>query len=102
MMQGKTLIIMLVVLVVGFAVGFVLRPVIAPTQQTAAVANFAPVSSAAVEARSTQYFTAHPDEAREVVAACREGSLRGGECSNADAAVIRADAQARSKKFLGN
>lgn len=41
MMQGKTLIIMLVVLVVGFAVGFVLRPVIAPTQQTAAVANFA-------------------------------------------------------------
>src|SRR3546814_809377 len=102
MLQGKTLILALVTLLVGFAGGFVLRPVIAPTQQTAAVALSSPVTAAASEARGTQYFVAHIDEARQVVAGCRNGSVRGGECATAEEAIIKVDAQERRKRFLGN
>lgn len=102
MSQGKTIIIGLVTLVIGFAGGFVLRPVIAPTQQAtiaASVSRAAPVSS---EARGTQYFVAHIDEARQVVAGCRDGSVRGGECATAEEAIIKVDAAERRKRFLGN
>ena len=54
------------------------------------------------EPRSKQYFDAHVDEAREVFAGCQDGSVRGEECNNAEMAVIRADAKARSKKFFGD
>ena len=102
MLQGKTIIIALVTLFIGFAGGFVLRPVIAPTQQTAPVAIPSPIAAPPSEARGTQYFVANIDEARQVVAGCRDGSVRGGECANADEAIIKVDAQERRKRFLGN
>lgn len=102
MSQSKTIIIGLVTLLVGFAGGFVLRPVIAPTQQTAPVAIPSPVAAASSEARGTQYFVANIDEARQVVAGCRDGSVRGGECATAEEAIIKVEAQERRKRFLGN
>ncbi|WP_242129593.1 EexN family lipoprotein [Sphingobium sp. Sx8-8] len=53
------------------------------------------------EPRGTQYFAAHLDEAREVVAGCSNGSVRGDECTNADLAVQEADAKERFRKFRG-
>lgn len=102
MPQSKTIIIVLVTLLVGFAGGFVLRPAIAPTQQTAPVVIPSPIAAAPSEARGTQYFIAHIDEARQVVAGCRDGSLRGSECATAEEAIIKVDAQERRKRFLGN
>lgn len=102
MLERKTLIIVLVALIIGFAGGFVLRPIIIPAPQTAVAASPAPVSSISTEARGTQYFMAHLDEARQVVAGCRDGSVRGGECTNAEEAIIKVDAQERRRRFLGN
>ncbi len=102
MWQSKTIIIVLVALVIGFAGGFVLRPVIVPSQQAATVAIPSPVAAASSEARGTQYFVANIDEARQVVAGCRDGSMRGGECATAEEAIIKVEAQERRKRFLGN
>lgn len=102
MSQGKTILIVLITLIVGFAGGFVLRPVIAPMQQTAPVAIPSPMAAAPSEARGTQYFVAHIDEARQVVAGCANGSARGGECATAEEAIIKVEAQERRKRFLGN
>lgn len=102
MSQGKTIIVVLVTLLVGFAGGFVLRPVIVPAQQTAPVAIPSPIAAAPSEARGTQYFVAHIDEARQVVAGCQDGSVRGGECATAEEAIIKVDAQERRERFLGN
>lgn len=102
MSQGKTIIIALVTLVIGFAGGFVLRPVIAPSQQTVPVAIPSPIAAAPSEVRGTQYFVAHIDEARQVVAGCRDGSVRGGECATAEEAIIKVDAAERRRKLLGN
>jgi hypothetical protein len=101
MLQTKTTIIAVITLVIGFAGGFALRPVIAPTQQ-AAVVRPSPIALAASEARGTQYFVAHIDEARRVVDGCRDGSVRGGECATAEEAIIKVDAAERTKRFLGN
>lgn len=98
MRQGKTIITALVTLVIGFSGGFFLRPVIAPAQQ-AAIATSAPPSA---EARGTQYFMANIDEARQVAAGCRDGSVRGGECATAEEAIIKVDAAERRRRFLGN
>ena len=54
------------------------------------------------EPRSKHYFDAHVDEAREVFTGCQDGSVRGDECDNAERALIRADAEARTKRFLGD
>lgn len=102
MSQGKTIIAMLVILVIGFAGGFVLRPVISPTPNTVAVANPSLVAPVLSGPRGTQYFVAHIDEARQIAAGCRDGSVRGGECATADEAIIKVDAQERRKHFLGN
>lgn len=102
MSQGKTITIVLGTLVIGFASGFILRPVIAPTHQTGAVASSMPFDSAPSEPRGTQYFVAHIDEARQIVAGCRDGSVRGGECATAEEAIIKVDAAERRRKFLGN
>lgn len=96
MMQGKTLIIVLVTLVIGFGAGFVLRPVIAPVEQAPATT---PV--AAAESRGKPYFAAHLEEARQILTQCAEGSVRGDECFNAEMALTEADAQARHKRFFG-
>ena len=102
MLQRKTIIIALVTLLIGFAGGFVLRPVIAPTQQTAAVAIPSATAAPPSEVRGKQYFVANIDEARQVVAGCRDGSVRGGECTTAEEAIIKVEAQERRKRFLGN
>lgn len=102
MLQTKTIIIAVITLVIGFAGGFALRPVIAPTQQLAAVVRPSPIAPAASEARGTQYFVAHIDEARRIVDGCRDGSVRGGECATAEEAIIKVDAAERTKRFLGN
>ncbi len=54
------------------------------------------------EPRSALYFEANLDEARAVVAGCRDGSIRGDECPNADQAVKRAESRERGRRFLGN
>ncbi|MGQ2934732.1 EexN family lipoprotein [Sphingopyxis sp. H050] len=53
------------------------------------------------EPRSTQYFETNLDEARKVVAGCRDGSMRGDECTNADVAVQTVEGRERFKRFLG-
>lgn len=100
MTQGKTLTIVLVTLVTGFGAGFVLRPVIVPVSQRAAVGTVPAAPTA--EARGTQYFAAHLDEAQQVVVQCADGSVRGEECATAQAAVTEAEGRARFKKFVGN
>ena len=102
MLQGKAIISLIVALAVGFAGGFILRPVIAPSPATVVASAPTPVSPASGEPRGTQYFMAHLDEARQVVAGCRDGSVRGGECANAEEAIIKVDAQERRRRFLGN
>lgn len=102
MLKGRTLIITAASLFIGLVGGFVLRPIIAPTQQPMATVSSAPLAPAAAEARGTQYFVAHIDEARQVVAGCRDGSVRGGECATAEEAIIKVDAAERRRKFLGN
>ena len=102
MLQGKTIIVLIVALAIGFAGGFILRPIIAPLPATVVASAPTPVAPEPGEARGTQYFMAHLDEARQVVAACRDGSMRGRECANAEEAIIKVDAQERSKRFLGN
>lgn len=52
--------------------------------------------------RGYQYFEANISEAREVVDGCREGNVRGDECTSAAMAVSKAEAKERSKKFFGN
>ncbi len=51
--------------------------------------------------RSTEYFAEHLDEARRVVAGCRDGTVRGDECANAGLAVEEADAKERFRRFRG-
>lgn len=102
MLHGKTILIVLVTLVIGFVGGFVLRPVIAPSPQAVGIASPPPVAPAPEEARGTQYFVAHIDEARQVVAGCRDGSVRGGECATAEEAIIQVEAEERRRRFLGN
>jgi hypothetical protein len=102
MTQGKTLIIVLVTLIIGFGAGFVLRPVMVPVEQTAIVAGPPAAASAPTAPRGTQYFAAHLDDARQVVAQCAEGTVRGDECANAEQAVIEAEGRERFKKFMGN
>jgi hypothetical protein len=101
MTQGKILIIVLVTLIIGFGAGFVLRPVIAPVAP-ATIATAPPVVAAPEAPRGIQYFLAHIDEARQVVAGCQAGSVRGDECANAEQAVVEAEGRERFKKFMGN
>lgn len=97
MIQGKILVIVVVALIVGFGAGLVLRPVILPTGQTVAIAP-APLPA---EPRAVAYFAAHLDEARQIVAGCQAGSVRGGECANAEQAVTEAEGKDRFRRFMG-
>lgn len=101
MIRRKAGIVVLIALVLGFSAGFALRPVIiAPSTPTAVPVPSAP--QAAVEPRGTPYFAAHLKEARQVVAGCADGSVRGDECSNAEQAVVEAEGRDRFKRFMGN
>ncbi|HET6523533.1 EexN family lipoprotein [Sphingopyxis sp.] len=55
----------------------------------------------ASEPRSTQFFEANVQEARAVIAACKEGSASGEECANADIAVQTVEGRERLKRFMG-
>ncbi|MBN9554550.1 MAG: hypothetical protein J0H61_07740, partial [Alphaproteobacteria bacterium] len=72
-----------------------------PGAMTVAVSP-APAVPQPTAARGTQYFAANLDEARQIVAGCREGAVRGDECANAEQAVIEADSRDRFKRFTGN
>lgn len=101
MTRHATVIIMLVVLVIGFGAGFVLRPIIAPPAVTAVTSpRSAPAQSN--EARGVQYFAAHVEEARRTVEGCRDGTVRGAECTNAEEAIIKVEAEERRRRFLGD
>jgi hypothetical protein len=102
MLQRKAVVIALVSLVIGFGGGFILRSVISPVGQTGTTAAATPALPVSTEPRGTQYFVAHIDEARQIVAGCRDGSVRGGECATAEDAIIKVEAQERTKRFLGN
>lgn len=99
MTQGKTMIIMVIVLVIGFGAGFVLRPVITPPAATP-MAQLGAASQPS-EARGVQYFEANLETAREIVEGCRDGSVRGAECANAEEAIIKVEAEERRGRFLG-
>ena len=90
-MPAKSLVIAIVALVIGFGSGFVLRPVLLPGADA--------VGSS--EPRGTQYFEANLDEARQVIAQCRDGMVRGAECANAEIAVAEADGKANFDAFMG-
>lgn len=102
MSQSKLIIIALVTLVIGFAGGFALRPMIRPVPQATIAATVPAAAPASNEARGTQYFIAHIDEAQQVVVGCRDGSVRGSECTTAEEAIIKVDAAERRKRFLGH
>ncbi len=99
MTQIKTVVIMLIVLFIGFGAGFVLRPVISPPAATQMAQPGAATQSS--EARGVQYFEADVEEARDIVEGCREGSVRGAECANAEEAIIKVEAIERRRRFLG-
>ena len=98
MTQSKTLILVVLALVIGLSGGFVLRPLIMPpgmaTAENAASVMVSPP-------RGTQYFAANLDEARQIVAGCETGSVRGDECANAEQAILAAEGRDRFKRFMG-
>ncbi|WP_380878921.1 hypothetical protein ACFB49_19330 [Sphingomonas sp. DBB INV C78] len=102
MKPDKAVVIVLVALSVGFAGGFLSRPIISPAPTADRITVAAPARLTSNEPRGTQYFVAHVDEAQRVVAGCRDGSVRGGECTTAEEAIIKIDAEERRRKFLGN
>jgi UPF0716 family protein affecting phage T7 exclusion len=99
MTRGKLVITAIAMLVVGFVSGFILLPVISPVRQAGTTAAALPAGSLSSDARSTQYFMANIDEARLVAAGCRDGSVRGGECVNAETAISTAESKERFKRF---
>lgn len=57
------------------------------------------VAACQAEPRSASYFQTHPDEARRVVARCREGKHRGLECEHAQAGLAAVQADERMELF---
>lgn len=53
------------------------------------------------EPRSAKYFEAHPEEAREVASACRDGATTGEECASATTALQVLEGRERFKRFRG-
>ncbi len=99
MTRGKLIIAMTVVLMTGFMGGFALRPVIVPVPDTTVASGHSASLPGSEEARSTQYFIAHVDEARQVITECRRGTLRGAECANAETAVVTVESRKRFRRF---
>lgn len=100
MLRSKLLAI-IVAATIGFVAGLVLRPIILPPSQTNSAVG-APSSAAGTPSdapRGTQYFEANIGEARQVVAACRDGAARGDECTNAETAIITVESKERFKRF---
>lgn len=102
MTQGKTTVLLIVVLVIGFGAGFLLRPIIAPPAATAVALDPKASMPQSSEEQGVQYFVANVEDARQVVAGCVDGSVRGAECANAEEALIKVDAEGRRRRFLGD
>jgi hypothetical protein len=102
MLQRKSVVVSAVMLVVGFVIGFALRPVVDPITPTPTGVGSGLVPAVIAAPRGTQYFAANLDEARKIIAGCRDGSVRGDECANAEQAVETAEARANTKRFLGS
>ncbi|MGL4291828.1 MAG: hypothetical protein ACRCVA_36080 [Phreatobacter sp.] len=101
MMQSKMLILVVLALVIGFAGGFVLRPLIMPPGMASAGNPASVIVSPPAAPRGMQYFAANLDEARQIVAGCQTGSVRGDECANAEQAIQAAEGRERFKRFMG-
>ena len=100
MTQSKTLVLVFM-LAIGFAGGFVLRPVIMPPGMAIADNAASVIMSPPAGPRGTQYFAANLDEARQIVAGCQIGSVRGDECANAEQAILTAEGRDRFNRFMG-
>lgn len=99
MPRNRLLILLLVTFVVAFGAGLVLRPLIMSPSKTT-VANSRPQQAMGPsEPRGTQYFEANMFEARQVVAKCRDGTVIGEECKNAETAIITVESKKRFKRF---
>lgn len=57
------------------------------------------LASCSPEPRSVTFFASHLGVAREIVANCRAGTSRGGECENAQAGLASAARDARMREF---
>jgi hypothetical protein len=79
-----------------------LRSVISPAQPTETITRASSTAVLPSGAHGPQYFSAHIDKVRRVVAGCRHGSVRGDECANAQEAVTEAGGRDRFKKFMGH
>lgn len=101
MTQSKTLILVVLALVIGLAGGFALRPLIMPPGMATADNAASVIVSPPAGPRGTQYFAANLDEARQIVAGCQTGSVRGDECANAEQAILAAEGRDHFKRFMG-
>ncbi|WP_232824534.1 hypothetical protein [Blastomonas sp. UPD001] len=93
------LLAIVVALVVGFLSGFALRPMILPPKQADIVASAPSSVEPGKEPRGVQYFEANIDVAHRIVASCREGTVRGGECANAETAIATVGSKERFRRF---
>jgi hypothetical protein len=64
------------------------------------VATIVILSACSRQPRSEEYFAAHLDEARQIVAECQKGSAHGEECGNADYAIKLAHAEEMRDRFF--
>jgi len=70
-----------------------------PTCARIAPLVMAALAACAPQPRSASYFAGHLAEAKRVLAACREGRVRGAECQNAEAGPLAAADAARLKMY---
>lgn len=99
MAKTKLLVAAVVLLIVGFKLGILLRPAMLPSPPTEITVD--PNSSGLVQhaARSVQFFEANVDEARRVLSACHDGTMRGEECANAETAITAVESKERFRRF---
>ncbi len=100
-MNVKAIFIAIAALAIGFGSGFTLRPVILPVIAPGLASQGASLTPTVSEARGTQYFEANIEEARELVAQCAAGSVRGQECANAEVAIVETEGKERFDAFIG-
>jgi hypothetical protein len=97
-MSRSMLLAIIVALLIGFVADFLMRPILAPLESSPTTSAVT-VKMKLEEPRSVEYFVAHVDEARRLVAGCRDGSARGEECTNAETAVKTEESKERFRRF---
>lgn len=98
MTKQRFISLLMIVLVAGFVAGYLVRPLLAAVAPSPVV----PAVAALAVPRASQSFAAHPDLARAIVAGCAAGTVRGGECENAQSALSSAEGRARTERFIGS